>query len=66
MAFTKMHAVISGWAAGAAVLIGSMNALGSFKHYRHNPDDPNSLISDNVYTSMEIEAATYGWASSTV
>jgi ligand-binding sensor domain-containing protein/signal transduction histidine kinase len=23
---------------------------GSFKHYRHNPDDLNSLISDNVYT----------------
>jgi ligand-binding sensor domain-containing protein/signal transduction histidine kinase len=23
---------------------------GRFKHYRHNPDDPNSLISDNVFT----------------
>jgi PAS domain S-box-containing protein len=23
---------------------------GRFKHYRHNPHDPNSLISDNVYT----------------
>jgi len=23
---------------------------GRFKHYRHNDDDPNSLISDNVYT----------------
>src|SRR5271165_3378953 len=23
---------------------------GRFKHYRHKPDDPNSLISDNVYT----------------
>ncbi|MBV8675441.1 MAG: PAS domain-containing protein, partial [Acidobacteriaceae bacterium] len=23
---------------------------GRFKHYRHNPDDPDSLISNNVYT----------------
>jgi ligand-binding sensor domain-containing protein/signal transduction histidine kinase len=23
---------------------------GRFKHYRHNPDDPNSLISNNVFT----------------
>jgi ligand-binding sensor domain-containing protein len=23
---------------------------GRFKHYRHDPDDPDSLISDNVYT----------------
>ena len=50
IAFTKMQRVISGSVAGAAVLFGSMNARGSFKHYRHNPDDPNSLISDNVYT----------------
>ena len=27
-AFTKMQRVISGWVAGAAVLFGSMNALG--------------------------------------
>jgi signal transduction histidine kinase/streptogramin lyase len=26
---------------------------GRFKYYRHNPEDPNSLISDNVYTIYE-------------
>ena len=47
--FTKMRRVICGWVAAAPVSIGSMNARG-IQHYRHKADDPNSLISDNVFT----------------
>ena len=49
-AFTKMHAVISGWVAGVAGLDRFDERTGQFKHYRHNPGDPNSLISDGVYS----------------
>ena len=48
IAFIKMRAAICGWVAGAAVLTGSINELGSFKYYRHNPDDPNSLPTNHV------------------
>jgi ligand-binding sensor domain-containing protein/signal transduction histidine kinase len=35
---------------GGSGLVRFDERTGCFKHYRHNPDDPNSLISDNVYT----------------
>jgi len=35
---------------GGSGLVRLDQRTGRFKHYRHNPDDPNSLISDNVYT----------------
>ncbi len=35
---------------GGSGLVRFDEHTGRFKHYRHNPDDPNSLISDNVYT----------------
>ena len=35
---------------GGCGLVRFDERTGRFKHYRHNPDDPNSLISDNVYT----------------
>ena len=35
---------------GGSGLVRFDERTGRFKHYRHNPDDPNSLISDNVYT----------------
>ncbi|WP_242618307.1 sensor histidine kinase [Edaphobacter modestus] len=35
---------------GGSGLVRFDQRTGRFKHYRHNPDDPNSLISDNVYT----------------
>ena len=38
---------VGGWGSG---LDRFDERTGRFKHYRHNPDDPNSLISDNVYT----------------
>jgi ligand-binding sensor domain-containing protein len=38
---------VGGWGSG---LVRFDERTGRFKHYRHNPDDPNSLISDNVYT----------------
>ncbi len=34
---------------GGSGLVRFDERTGRFKHYRHNPDDPNSLISDNVY-----------------
>ena len=37
---------LGGWGAG---LDRFDERTGQFKHYRHNPDDPNSLISDGVY-----------------
>ena len=37
---------LGGWGAG---LDRFDERTGQFKHYRHNNDDPNSLISDNVY-----------------
>jgi len=38
---------VGGWGSG---LVRFDERTGRFKHYRHNPDDPNSLISNNVYT----------------
>jgi hypothetical protein len=35
---------------GGSGLVRFDERTGRFKHYRHNPEDPNSLISDNVYT----------------
>ena len=35
---------------GGSGLVRFDERTGRFKHYRHNADDPNSLISDNVYT----------------
>ena len=37
---------------GGCGLVRFDERTGRFKHYRHNPDDPNSLISDNVYTHL--------------
>jgi signal transduction histidine kinase/streptogramin lyase len=37
---------VGGWGGG---LVRFDERTGRFKHYRHNPADPNSLISDNVY-----------------
>ena len=34
---------------GGSGLVRFDEGTGRFKHYRHNTDDPNSLISDNVY-----------------
>ena len=45
-----MQRVISGWVAADSGLVRFDERTGRFKHYRHNPDDPNSLISDNVFT----------------
>jgi PAS domain S-box-containing protein len=35
---------------GAAGLVRFDERTGRFKHYRHNPNDPRSLLSDNIYT----------------
>ena len=35
---------------GGSGLVRFDQRTGRFKRYRHNPDDPSSLISDNVYT----------------
>ena len=35
---------------GGCGLVRFNERTGRFQHYRHKPDDPNSLISDNVYT----------------
>jgi YXYXY domain-containing protein/two component regulator with propeller domain len=43
--FIKIHA-LGGWNSG---LDRFDERTGQFKHYRHNPDDPNSLISNNVF-----------------
>ena len=34
---------------GGSGLVRFDERTGRFRHYRHNPDDPNSLISDNVF-----------------
>ena len=44
-----MRPVIVWVGCGDCGLVRFDERTGRFKHYRHNPDDPHSLISDNVY-----------------